>query len=817
MNINTLSKLLTWQRLQDLPTSFFNSKENINSMKFNHIHLILILLLLVFGSCLSTHNMQKFESLYVGSKLKLVSNQPIVNESAVSSEIQTVLVPEPNSKMLWVIPIKLWLYNLSGKPLQERLDVSWADEKGNAIEEDKGLGGWIRRNWGEEPVKRSMVYPDKVKLVIQNRLENLGYFQSKVSYEIKPKWFNKQKINIIYTVALDTPYTISRLFFPDSVNEISGIINSAKYESLIRQGDNYSLSTFSAERDRIDKILKQNGFYFFNPDFIKYKVDTLFERKRMTVQLLLKPETPAYALNSYYINDIFVHCTSEQANLSETKFDTLMVQNCYYIQDNQVFKPELITNSLFLKKGDLYTFDSYQQTLKYLMNFGVIKYMKINMLRKDTVDANLLDMHVFITPLKKKSLNLELNTVTKSNNFAGPGFTATYNNRNVFGGAEKLTEKFDFGWESQFGSQTADNLGANSYEIGLSSELTFPRFFPFHYKKQSIRHIPKTTIGAEYRLMNQIRYYRMNTLNLRFGYQWKETDDKMHLLNLVSINYQFLGDTTGRFSVLLSENSLLKRSFENQFIVGTNYMFTYSNYGTKNSIHWTYFNFNFDISGNILHSLQKLIQPKNTENEYEFFNNVYAQYMKFGFDTRRYWNWREKHRLVFRLAAGIGVPWGNSQVLPYIKQFFIGGTNSIRAFPPRSIGPGSYIASTDNTGLFIDRTGDVKMESNLEYRFHVLDMVEIAAFIDAGNVWLLNEDTNRVSGKFVKTEFAKEIGIGTGLGLRFDAGLFVARLDVGFPVRRPDMPEKQRWVFSQGNTWNSRWHPTYNIAIGYPF
>nr|MBA3899609.1 BamA/TamA family outer membrane protein [Bacteroidota bacterium] len=360
-----------------------------------------------------------------------------------------------------------------------------------------------------------------------------------------------------------------------------------------------------------------------------------------------------------------------------------------------------------------------------------------------------------------------------------------------------------------------------------------PKFIaPFNVNPdRPIKNIPRTRVQFGYSLLNRVDFFWLNSFNTSFGYMWSETVDKRHELNPISINYVRLGSTSPRFDSILDRNPILRRSFEEQLIFGSNYTFFFNDQLKEERIHNFYFMGNLDIAGNFIYLIQSLAANNfaSPEDPHGILRRPYSQFARGEADFRHYYRPSPKTRLVSRLLVGTGFAYGNTNTLPYIKQFFIGGANSLRAFPPRSLGPGAYRAeiSEDRQVLFLDQVGDIKIEGNVEYRFPIISVLKGAVFVDAGNIWtyrpnesLRNPITDEIEGVFLIDNFYNEIAAGTGAGLRLDASFFVLRLDLGVPIRKPWLLENERWVMEDISFGNPVWRRdnlVLNIAIGYPF
>jgi outer membrane protein assembly factor BamA len=421
-----------------------------------------------------------------------------------------------------------------------------------------------------------------------------------------------------------------------------------------------------------------------------------------------------------------------------------------------------------------------------------------------------MDVQFDLTLMKNISLDLETNVVTKSTGFAGPGFEAKLAHGNVAKGANRLQLKLNGGVEWQMSGSSNSTLGQVSYNAGISTSLIFPRIIkPARLLNTNRFNLPQTTISLGFEFLNKIQYYRMSSSNLGFGYQWKKPDKITHMFSPLWFNSVELLETTPEFDSILTENPYIKKSFEEQFIAGMKYDFIYDNSMSRQT-NGFYFQAGVSTSGNLI-DLYKRATSSTEERPYTIINSVYSQFMKFTSDIRYYRKFQDKS-LVFRIYSGLGIPYSNSVVMPYVEQFYSGGSNSIRAFVARSLGPGALIP--DETSDIIDQTGDIKLEGNMEYRFKLSKVLHGALFVDAGNVWLLNPDENRPGAEFHFNKFASQLYMGTGIGLRFDFNFFILRTDLGVPLRTAYLVEDSNWVRKSKDLIGGT---VFNLAIGYPF
>jgi outer membrane protein assembly factor BamA len=766
-----------------------------------------VLLLIFFSACNNTKYLKEGEDLYVGSKIKVESKDPIKDKSKIKTELDKLARPKPNERILWLRP-KLWFYNIAGPNPK------------------KGLKKWVKKKWGEAPVLLSDQHPKENANLMMNRLSSLGYFDSNVKYKINT---SKRKATIEYTASVSKPYVISKITFPEPQDDLNTRIKTTEEKSLLKTGDQYNLDRIKDERVRIDYELKNSGYYFFVPDYLLFKADSNSTDNTISLQLVVKPDAPAKAKVAYVLNNIYIlpSYSLTKDSIHKGKIDTIEYEGYHYINTDSAFYPSAIVRSIFLRKGDSYSRKSHNLTITRLMGMGVFKFASITF--SDTIVNNqgLLDVWINLTQLQKKSLQVQLQTVTKSNNYTGPALTLSYKNRNLSKGAELFIFNIDGNFETQL---TGVKKGLNSFEVGANTQLFVPKFItPFKVRNESSQFVPKTKFDLGVRVLQRIEYFNMNSANFAYGYTWKETAQKEYQIDPISINFAKLLKTTDAFEKLLQENTFLRKSFEQQFTLGSKSSFTYNSIIGSEKRNQYYFNATLDLSGNLVYLFQSLLRKRTPEaseeitqhSPYTLFGYAYSQYSRISTDTRYYLTVDKDNKIATRLIAGVGVPYGNSSTMPYIKQFFSGGSNSIRAFLPRTVGPGTYkIPDSVSTRIFLDQAGDIKLEGNIEYRFTIISVLKGAIFLDAGNVWLIRPSADLPGGEFKPSTFQKELALGTGLGLRVDVSFFVLRLDLGIPLRKPYLPEKERWVADNIQFGSSSWRKenlVLNIAIGYPF
>ncbi|MDI6050042.1 BamA/TamA family outer membrane protein [Flavobacterium sp. XS2P24] len=763
----------------------------------NKSHLIYFLFLVLFASsCSNTRFLPEGELLYTGAKVTVEGKETSKKEKkALKTALKEVVRPKPNSSILGLRP-KLYIYNLAGTPKKE-----------------KGWRYWLRTKVGEAPVLYSQVDLEYNKSVLQNFAENSGYFNTRTSADSTR---HGKKATAEYIVKPGKQYKIKEVKFPTDSSIISTAVRNTRRRSLLKKEEGYSLDVIKEERIRIDARLKEKGFFYFNPDYLKVQVDTTVADHQVDLIVKVKDEAPKRAETPYKINKIIVYPNySIGSDSVKNNMDSIKKYNDLTIIDPEnLFKPRIFDRALYFKKNDLYNRTDHNLSLNRLVNLGTFKFVK-NQFRVSDTTGNYLDAYYYLTPLPKKSIRLELLAKTNSANYTGTELNLNWSNRNTFRGAELLTISAFGGVEVQVSGQ---NNGFNVYRIGTEANLVWPRLVaPFKLNSPS-GFVPKTKATLGYEFQNRTKLYSLQTFKGSFGYLWKENERKEHLFNVTEITYASPENVTALYQEQILKNESLGKVIEKQLIFGPTYSYTYTNTLQKRKKNTFYYKGSIDLAGNVA----GLVSGANVRkgDTIKLFDVPFSQFVKIENDFRHYYKLGPDSQIASRIIAGAGFAYGNSREMPFIKQFFIGGTNSLRAFRARSIGPGSFDGSSTNTNTFLpDQSGDIKLEFNTEYRAKIYGLVKGALFLDAGNIWLLNENPDKPGAKFSK-KFLNEIAVGAGAGLRFDFSFLILRTDLAFPIRKPYLPDGDRWVLDQINFGSGAWRKEnliFNLAIGYPF
>lgn len=753
-------------------------------------------------SCSNTKYLKQGQMLYTGGEVKIENDSLSKKEKKeLKAALEENLVPKPNSTLLGLRP-KLYFYNIAKEP-----------------KKDKGFNYWLKYKVGEKPVLLGDVDREFNRKIIENYSENKGYFNAKATYDTVSK---NKKAQVIYTLRPGARYLVSNVKFQQDSSLVNKEIQSLTNKTLLKPGKPFDLDVIKNERERIDNGLKERGFYYFSPDNIIVQADsTVSKNHKVELNVKLKEDTPDLATDQFSIDKVIVFPNYNIQDVKRGKYNVPMnpdslskyaYDDIYVIDPQHKFKPKIFDRALYFKKGDLYNRSNHNLTLNRLISLGVFKFVKNEFIVSDSLKHQ-FDAYYLLTPRQIQSLRLEALGRTNSANYAGSELNLNWTHRNFFRGAEQFKAAVYGAFDFQMGGQeNAKNL----FRAGSTVQLSIPRIVaPFRFNSSSA-FVPRTNINLGFEFQNRTEYYTLNTFSASFGYLWKENVRKEHDLKVLDVTLVSPAKVTALYDSISANSDAMQRVVQKQLIFGPTYSYTYTN--TMLSKPTTiYYKGTLDLAGN----LTGLVTGANVEKgkEKKIFGIPFSQYAKMENDFRLYHKFTEKTSLATRFIGGIAYPYGNSENIPFSKQFFSGGSNSIRAFRARTLGPGSFDPRTIKSGYYFDQSGDIKLELNAEYRANLYKFLNVAVFADAGNVWLINEDTQRPGAKFSK-EFLSEVAVGAGVGLRLDFSILILRLDLAMPLRVPYYEKGDRWAFNRINFGDSQWRKDnliLNIAIGYPF
>jgi hypothetical protein len=820
--------------------------------KYPFVSCSLVLAILCFG-CGSARKLKDNE--YLLKRNVIHTSNPDLNKD----EINTYIRQKPNRKLFFFYPFYLEIYNLVN---QEKLKKhkQKRDERIDRVNEKRKLRNqdinekrrsqnkpeksihlkskdkltfreWLA-NIGEEPTLYDSSLANKSARQISLYLNNRGYFNNSVKDSVV---FGENKVKVYYLIKTPKPYKVRKISYDLDDKEAAYYVSADTTNCLIKPGQNVDSDVLQKERDRITKMLKNEGYFYFSKEYIYYSLDTALHSRQADITIGLKRmSVPVNGTDSiseadhkrYTIQNIYIITDVINRGADTLTRDTLRTADDYtFLYFSTLhYKTKIITDAIYFHRTELYQEQKNDDTYKRLVQLKAFKQVQIEYFPSAKGPSGTLDCYIRLSPVAKQSIALGGEGTNTGGNLGING-SVVYQNKNVLKGAEVFELKAKGALELQklvvnIGSEQNQKgfLPFNTIELGPEFNLYVPRaLFPFNLFHIGKSANPKTTFTSYYNFQQRPDYTR-SLFNMGYSYEWREGKYKKHTLFPFEVNLVKLLKIDPAFqNYLNSINDLyLTSRYQNHVTTDTRWTYIFTNQEIKKKKDYIFFRFDLESSGTLLRSLAEmsnslnLIQiPKDADGSYRIEQIKFSQYIKGGYDLRLYKLFTEHNRLIFRTFAGLGVPFHNLTSLPFEKSYYAGGPNDVRAFQARSLGPGSYNHS-DGT---IYQLGDMQIESNLEYRYKIFKMLNAAFFVDAGNIWLLKKDPQRPGGDFDPNRFYKEFAIGTGAGLRLDFDFFILRLDAGVPIRDPSYADGNRWMFDKRPLQKTN----LNFGIGYPF
>lgn len=758
-------------------------------------------LLAGLSSCSTTKNLPEGEVLYTGiRKIEVFDEDKSRAGEEALSEVEGALKYPPNNALLgsssirFPLPFGLWIYN------------AFVHKKGK-------VGKWIFNKLAAKPVFISTVNPEVRTKVARNLLNEYGYFDGATDFRVIPDPKNDRKAKISYSIEMEHPYTYDSIRYMPIRRQADSLIRANIGNRLLYDGENFNIVKMQAERERISSLLRNNGYYYFRPDFIVYQADTLLNPGKVALRVLPKESLPPIALRPWRVGNIAVwlHGYSNEPPTDSVKYKDLTI----HYEGKLRVRPSALYNRLYFKPGDLYSQADQQKSQTALSRLGIFRYSEMQYTPRDTMRGqDTLDLNintVYDLPLDGE---LEVNVTAKSNDQIGPGAVFSVTKRNVFGGGETFGVRLRGSYEWQTGKRVDGGSSAiNSYEIGLTTSLTFPRvLFPTLFKRD-LNYPSSTTFRLYADQMNRARFFKLLAFGGDASYDFQPSATSHHSVTPFKLTYNLLQHTTHEFDSITAANKALYKSLEDQFVPSMGYTYTYDDSPILTRRNHLWWQTSVTQAGLIIDGIYALAGKKFNEEDKKLLGNKFAQFIKGTSEIRYNYLLGHNQHLVGRLMVGAIYSYGNARTAPYNEQFYIGGANSIRAFTVRSIGPGRYRPPEDSKYGYIDQTGDLKFEANLEYRFPILGDLHGATFLDSGNIWLIRNDPERPGGQLKWGHFLKDLALGTGVGLRYVLPFIVIRLDMGIGLHVPYDTGKKGYYniprFKDGLG--------LHLAIGYPF
>lgn len=770
--------------------------------------------LLCLISCSTTKYISDGE--YLLDKVKIDSDNADVNASALNPYLQQ----HPNYKIFGLFKWPLYVYNWSGSN----------DEK------------WLNRQLkrlGEPPVKLDYNLAEQSKTEMNRYLYNRGYTNARIDMQIDTVGPKKAVLN--YSVTAGEPFRVSS--YTSSVEDmlIDSIIHlnpprrtffqslfrpeQRDYTSYIEDDMLFDRNILNKERQRLTTLLRRNGYYAFNRDYIGYLADSSSQRKAVDLYMQIKArqyvsaegETEERPHRRYYINSVKIltdydPLDPDMTGTGYTITDSAASRgiNIYYGPGGRNIRPDVLQQSCYITPGELYSERSLEQTYRSFAALKALRYVSVKFDELEKADTMKLDCTILTAPAKKQGIRFDVEGTNSSGDF---GFAASmmYQHRNLFKGSELFSAKIRGGYEYLSQSQSRGNY----WEFAGETSLHFPHFlFPFIGYDFRRRMRATTEFQMSYDQQRRPEYHR-STLSAGWIYHWQQRGNApaRHTFKLLDINYVFLPYIDQDFKGLLPETTALY-NYSNQFVVSTGYVYSFNNYNPVEQRKNTYsFRFALESAGNLMSLVSDLSgAKKNEKGRYELFGIDYSQFLKTDIDFARSFTIDPRNSIAFHVGAGIAYPFGNTREIPFELRYYSGGANNNRGWSVRTLGPGS-MPVTDSTS-FVNQVGDVHLDANIEYRSRLFWKFELACFIDAGNIWTLHQYDYQPFGNFDLERFYKEIAVSWGLGLRLDFDYFLVRFDMGLKAYNPQEKGRKKWAITSPDfKHNFAWH----FAVGYPF
>ncbi len=774
-----------------------------NQIICNHLFNLLLIVVVLFGySCVSPRQ---------AARQGYLLNKNIVktdNHKLSLDEINGFIQQKPNKKALGVFRLSTFIYEHS----------DW---------------NWLKKKVGSAPVILEPAMAEHSKHQLNQYLAAKGYFHAQVESEIR---YYKKKADVTYRITSGKPYTIRNINYLFVSDELKETIFADTANSFIKPSINYDAYLFDEERTRITDYLRNQGYFFFTRDYVLFKVDSNLNCRKMDVDIeiqnpRMREQTTGNLIYQkhirYKINNITFHTDSKAKDNDTPTPDTLVLlqypgdpsqpyQFRYIFYDKLRLSPQLLNRQIFTKGGELYRSDNFNLTYSRLSNLGITKFVTINFepaIQSLPSDYGLLDCQISIGRSNTQIYTIETEA-TNTGGLLGIGGNLVYANRNLFRGGEVFSLKLKGALEMQKTIGDAENFlfGFNTLETGIEARLEIPRLLAPYASQQFSRYSsPRTTFSSGLNYQNRPDYRRY-IANLSFGYEWRGTPTRSHLLIPVELNSVriFTSADFKRWLDGLSDKRLINQ-YTDHLVPLMRYVYIFNNQAFRKNKDFMFLRVGIESSGGLLSLIDRSVgAPKNEMDYYTLLGIRYAQFLRLESDYRYYKVLNPRNNIVFRIAAGIGSPYGNSDVLPVEKGFYAGGANGMRGWEIRSLGPGRF----SDPGNNFEKMGELWLESNIEYRFPMYSWLNGAVFADAGNIWLLNDNADMPNAILKVSEFGNHIAIDGGLGIRFDLSFFILRVDGAVKLKNPALMPGNQWLkISELGIRKVVW----NFGIGYPF
>lgn len=775
--------------------------------------------LLIFSSCSVSKLLPEGQQLYTGAKLTVERPDSLVAKN-LQPQLDAVIIPKPNTT-IFNFPWKVWFYLKFKTPKQ------------------KGFKHWLSTSIGNPPVLYDPAQVDQVIRLLENRAQNLGHFRAKADANVNE---GEKKVSIDYSINVRKGYLIDSIHFEIHDTAIAQRVATLQPESILKSGDLFSLDNLKAERQRIETALREAGYYYFNGSDLEYFADTVNFTNATNVELLLKlkSDLPPENLKPQWVTAINVFPNYQLNQGRQITQDSVYVEGIHLICDDCTLRLETLTEAIVVEPGQLFQPSKHRKTLERLSNLNTFRYINLSY---DPVlgSDSLLVLNAYLSPSAKRTIKGEAGVSYNTGRYFGPEMTLQYTNRNLFRGAEYLTLDGQYSYNTFLGP-IEEAIIPDWTKLGLSATISIPRFWlpgrealsrQLQYANTRIR-LSGQNESLGFRLANlseQIDKLGLTSLQekidadstftppvtlsnyqLKYGYNWQRIPTVQHEVNPFVLRLQTVGvddsellDLFRAFSV--GEQSSLVR-LERMQLYSPDYTFLYDS--RKKELKRNNFLYRQRTAFNV-NRVTPLIDDENAESETSMF-------LQWETDFHYYLNLEAGRQVASRLRLYTGYPISKRATIPYFDLYTVGGANSLRAFPPRGVGPGTVDPDREEDFTIFTGYGNVLLEANLEFRQRFGPYLELTPFLDAGNIWQYRTQSDAPKAEFELSRFFQELALDTGIGLRYDLQFLILRLDFAWPITKPWLPEGERLVIDQFFQQNWWWdNMNFVLAFGYPF
>ncbi len=729
-------------------------------------------------------------------------------------DVRRYIQPKPNKKLL-LTRLNLWFYY-------------------KKQQHPSKFNTFLAQKLGQPPVYFRTADAEMSLNNIKRYLDDMGYFDASARYKV----IKKNKIAYVsYFIQPRRPYRYDTIFYSYEDPGLERFIKGKKSLRLLHKGDVFNVNNLDDQRNAIAEALRNNGYYYFNRNYVQFVVDTNHQHHGVSVNVVLRARNlpdldhPGKTISQphvrYIVKSVRIFPNFQGANpttydtvnhVIHFKGDTGRYTYQVILTPARRFALNAFDNAIKIKPNRYFSDLSVQKTYNNLFNYRVLRTVNIGFDttgagRNDSLHIGYLNARILMQTGKLNTLSLETVGTNSSGNLGVTG-AVSYSNRNIFHGGEVLNLSVNGGFEAEkqvpLAGSTSGNFALfNTFETGINASLFFPMaLFPFHSIPLTGNSRTSIDLGYTYQLRP---YYSLKITNTDLGYSWDQNQNIKHILTPVNLNFVKVNPTPEFDSILQQETNLsLKEQYSSHMIVGLKYSFIYNNQQQNQVGNFNYFRFDFESSGNLLNLFNHIIgSRRDASGSYNIFGVNYSQYARINADYRHYFQFNKNGQVfVLRGLVGLAIPYGNSSEIPYEKGFYAGGANDMRGWHFRMLGPGGFSGSD-----LYERIGDIQLEANAEYRFPIYSFFKGALFLDAGNIWNYNASPAYPNGQFRWNTFARQVALDGGFGFRFDFTYFIFRFDVAAPFRDPSYAPGHRWRISQMS-----WHDFVgNFGIGYPF